>query len=60
MSLDELEAAFRERQQAQGSPLVIIALQIREDDIRALRPRLAAKQESLSEHVRELIRADTR
>ncbi len=58
MSLDELEAVFRVRQQHLREPVVILAMQIEERDIRALRPRLEASGESLSEHVRNLLRED--
>ena len=56
MSLDELEASWRQSQQRKNSPTVIVAMQIPEEDIRFLRPRLERRGESLSEHVRKLIR----
>jgi hypothetical protein len=55
VSLDELEQDFRARTAAEGSPLVILALQMREDDVRGLRPYLAQRSLSLSEYVRALI-----
>jgi len=58
MSLEELEQAFRAREQQAGRPQIIISMHVAEEDIRALRPRLEAQGESLSEHVRGLIRAN--
>lgn len=58
MSLDELEQAFRERQCHAGHPLVIVAMQIPEQDIRVLRPRLQSAGVSLSELVRHLLQSE--
>ena len=55
LSLPELERAYRERQQAQGEPLVILAMQLLESDVRTLRPYLAERHLSVSEYVRALI-----
>jgi len=60
MSLDELEAAFRERQTRSGARLVIVPMQIAEDDVRALRPRLQSAGVSLSELVRHLLHSEVR
>ena len=58
MTLDELETAYRARLARQSEPVVIVAMQIPEKDIRALRPRLLAQGKSLSERTRELLRSD--
>ena len=58
MKLEELERAFRERERRSGVPVIIISMHVAERDIRALRPRLEARGESLSEHMRKLIRAE--
>jgi hypothetical protein len=55
VSIEELEHEFRSRQAQDNAPLVILALQIREDDVRALRPWLTQRSLSLSEYVRALI-----
>ena len=58
MSLDELEAAFRARMSIQGEPVVLIAMQIPERDVRTLRPRLQSAGVSLSELVRHLLASE--
>ncbi len=58
MILDELENDFLKRERRIGHPLVIIPMQIPEEDVRALSPRLQAQGVSLSEHIRKLIRED--
>lgn len=45
-------------QQRKNSPTVIVAMQIPEEDIRFLRPRLEQRGESLSEHVRKFDSAE--
>ena len=55
MTLDELERDFRDRTAREGAPTVILALQVRESDVRSLRPWLVDRQMSLSEYVRALL-----
>jgi hypothetical protein len=55
MILDELEQDFRERKTSAGTPMVILAVQIEEQDVRSLRCFLTARRLSLSEYVRTLI-----
>lgn len=58
MTLDELEQVYRARQQAHGEPLVILAMQMAERDVRSLRPILTHRGQSLSEHVRDLLQQE--
>jgi hypothetical protein len=55
MILDDLKEAYRETCAESGQPLVIISMQIAEEDIRVLRPKLETAHVSLSEFVRHLI-----
>lgn len=55
MILAELEAAYRAACAESGRPVVIVSMQIAEEDIRTLRPKLEAAHLSLSEFVRHLI-----
>ncbi len=58
-SLDELERQFREHQHGRGERTRIIAMQVPESEAMALRTKLEARQSSLSEHVRDLLRKDS-
>jgi hypothetical protein len=58
MTLDELESDFMVRQKRAGTRLVILAVQLDEQDVRALRPVLETHGVSLSERVKELIQSE--
>ena len=55
MILAELEACYREACLGSGKPTVIVSMQVAEEDIRVLKPKLEAASLSLSEFVRHLI-----